>query len=98
MKLRIKDRRKFNRFILITVFITIITIYALLTIFSLSSSNAYTNHKESIIVKYGDNLWSIAEKLDTSRDIREVVYDIQALNNIKASDLRPGDKLYIPSY
>ena len=47
--------------------------------------------KEEYIVKKGDTLWSIAQKLDGI-----TVSEIQELNNIKGGYLQPGTKILIP--
>lgn len=97
MKFRIKDRKKFNRFIFITMmFITILT-YTLVSLTSSYFVEGKTVASNSIIVKQGDTLWSIASNIDSRRDVREIVYDIQKLNKINGSNLYPGEKLYIPA-
>ena len=47
--------------------------------------------KEEYIVKKGDTLWSIAQKLDGI-----TVSEIQQINNIKGGYLQPGTKILIP--
>ena len=47
--------------------------------------------KEEYVVKKGDTLWSIAQKLDGI-----TVSEIQELNNIKGGYLQPGTKILIP--
>ena len=47
--------------------------------------------KEEYVVKKGDTLWSIAQKLDGI-----TVSEIQELNNIKEGYLQPGTKILIP--
>lgn len=97
MKFRIKDQGKFNRFIFITVILFTVVIYAFITANSSSITESKSN-KEVVIVKYGDTLWSIASKVNSGRDIREVIYDIQNINGIKSASIKPGDKIYIPLY
>jgi len=42
-------------------------------------------------------LWSIAEDFSGSdQDIRDVVDEICDVNDISASDIQPGDLLFIP--
>ena len=48
--------------------------------------------KEEYVVKKGDTLWSIAQKLDGI-----TVSEIQELNNIKGGYLQPGTKILIPA-
>lgn len=53
----------------------------------------YTN----VQVTYGDTLWDIAcQYKSDDTDIRKAVYDICKVNDIEASDLKPGMTLKIP--
>jgi len=49
-------------------------------------------------VKKGDTIWNIAAKIDTDRDIREVVADIRQLNSGSTGMIYEGDVLCIPVY
>ena len=59
-------------------------------------------YKEDYILK-GDTLWSIAEnEINTNEyyknsDIRDVMYEIKELNNIKNENLEIGQKIIIPN-
>lgn len=97
MKFRIKNQKKFNRFIFLTIVLFTMLTYAFISISSSNMAESKSN-KEIVIVKYGDTLWSIAAKVNSSRDIREIIYDIQNINGIKLASIKPGDKIYIPSY
>ena len=94
MKFRIKDRKKFERFILITMMIIFLISYILVSLTTSYFVEGKSVSSNSIVVKQGDTLWSIAEKIDSRRDIREIVYDIQQLNKMQNSNLNPGEKLY----
>ncbi len=98
MRFKITNRRKFNRFIFLTLMITILSVFAFSTINNNSVVEGRAEFNESIIVKSGDNIWSIAKDIDSPRDIREVIYDIKELNNLDSSTIYPGEKLYLPSY
>lgn len=97
MKFRIKDKKKFERFIFITMILIVLLTYILVSLTTSYIVESKSVTSNSIVVKQGDTLWSIAEKIDSRRDIREIVYDIQQLNKMQNSNLNPGEKLYIPA-
>lgn len=102
MKLKIKDQKKFNRFILLSIVLVCIFTF----FFSSFGSHPYVEGKSNItkylFIKNGDTLWSIAENIkienNLNKDIREIIYDIQDINNITNSSLIPGNKISIPQY
>ncbi|MDO4778624.1 MAG: LysM peptidoglycan-binding domain-containing protein [Tissierellia bacterium] len=98
MKLKVKDRKKFNRFLLLTFLLFTIVSYLLISMINQSVAKGFQNKLEykEIVVKNGDTLWSIAESLKEDKDIRETVYEIKKLNGIKSDELFIGDKLIIP--
>ncbi|TDT61533.1 cell division suppressor protein YneA [Fonticella tunisiensis] len=58
-----------------------------------------SNKKESIkvVVYPGDTLWSIAaEKNSGYRDVRQLIYEIRKINNLKSPVIYPGQELEIP--
>ena len=50
----------------------------------------------SVIVQSGDTLWSIATSLDGDGDVRELVDQIQRLNDLDGTALVPGQVLELP--
>lgn len=96
MRLKIKDQRKFNRFILLSVLLVILFTF----FFSTWGSHPFVEGKseETITVRYGDTLWDIAKDIDSDKDLREIVYEIKELNNIHDSNVYPGDEIIIPTY
>lgn len=98
MKLRIKDRRKFNRFIILSTLLVVLFTLFFTSVTNLDFVDAKDNHSYSIIVKNGDSLWSIAENLGANLDTRQVIYDIQKLNDLSSARINAGDKLFIPQY
>jgi hypothetical protein len=50
----------------------------------------------SVVVQPGDTLWSIASSVDDERDVREVIDEIQELNDLAGVDLVPGQVLQLP--
>lgn len=55
--------------------------------------------KEHVVtVHTGDTLWDIAKKYaDGSDDIRYIIYIIKDRNGLKSADIKPGQKLIIPT-
>jgi LysM repeat protein len=52
-----------------------------------------------VYVDSGDSLWGIAREHGDSRyDARDVIDEIQKLNNLPDSTIYPGQKLKIPVY
>ncbi|SDH21931.1 LysM peptidoglycan-binding domain-containing protein [Agrococcus jejuensis] len=51
---------------------------------------------ESIVVQPGETLWSIASAVAPDADPREVIADIQSLNDIGGA-IQPGQQLAIPA-
>ena len=51
-------------------------------------------------IQKGDDLWSIAERINNrNMDIREVVYEIKHLNGMTDSSLiKTGEQLILPVY
>jgi nucleoid-associated protein YgaU len=49
------------------------------------------------VVRPGDTLWSIAERLRPGEDPRPLVDAIERANGISAGDLVPGQSLRIPA-
>ena len=45
----------------------------------------------------GDTLWDIAQEYGSdNKDIRQVVFDICRLNDLRADELRPGQIIMVP--
>ena len=99
-KLKIINRNKFVRTILIILSILAIVICIFI---NNSYSNSNLNYKQEYINK-GDTLWSIAEEeirnnpYYKDEDVRKVIYEIRELNNLKTSDLIEGVQIKIPVY
>jgi hypothetical protein len=51
----------------------------------------------TVVVRPGDNLWTLAERRTTrGSDIQSVVDDIVAVNHIGSAGLTPGQRIRIP--
>lgn len=51
----------------------------------------------AVTVLQGDSLWSIASAADPTRDVRHVVREIVALNDLGTGVLQAGQRLYVPT-
>jgi nucleoid-associated protein YgaU len=51
---------------------------------------------QTVVVRPGDTLWSIAASLDGDGDVRAVIDDIQELNGLNGAVLVPGQTLLLP--
>lgn len=99
MKLKITNKRKFKRMILLIVF-------GMLLILFFTLNNAYSNgeikYKQEYIYS-GDTLWTIAEneaknnKYYENKDIRNIISEIKQINNIQNGELKIGQKIEIPT-
>ena len=49
-----------------------------------------------ITVQPGDTLWSVSRRLAPHRDPREVVDQLQRLNDLSTSELQVGQQLLLP--
>lgn len=47
-------------------------------------------------VQHGDTLWDIASGCNRNEDVRKVIYDIKALNNLESAAIHCGDVLLVP--
>jgi hypothetical protein len=55
-----------------------------------------SDYAATVTVLQGQSLWSIAAASDPSRDVRDVVAEIVALNELGTSVLQAGQQLYVP--
>ncbi len=88
--MRIKNLKRF--IISMTILFTIISfLCSLLTnkVFSYTAPEY-----EKIVVSKGDTLWSIASELNGN--IRENIYEIKKINNLKTSYIYEGQELQLP--
>lgn len=52
---------------------------------------------EAVTVGPGETLWGIATAITDDRDVRDVVADIQALNDLDGGHIEPGQMLVLPA-
>ena len=98
MKLKIINHRKFRKRFILIVFILCCIVF---NIKNSASSEAKIEYK-TITVSNGDTLWTIAEKEQKrnkyyeEKDVREIISDIKAINNLQSSNLSVEQNLNIP--
>lgn len=97
MKIKIVNKQKFIRSLIIAIGLIIFAILGITNTYSKTE----ISYKEDYILK-GDTLWSIAEKeIDTNeyyrnKDIRDVMFEIKKINNLQNKNLTVGQKILIP--
>ena len=92
---RVESKARFTLFIIVTLLILVGTIAILLKPVYVSGSSE--PRFDTIKVKNGDTLWSIASiYADETTDMRMFVYDISKLNGIDGNEIIPGQELIIP--
>ncbi len=86
----LKNKKRF--FSLVTALAIVIS-----TVFFASSVYGYEGRQyETITVKSGDTLWTIAQKYNKSGDIRKLIHAIKKANNLEASSIYAGEQLLVP--
>ncbi|MHA7270062.1 LysM peptidoglycan-binding domain-containing protein [Arthrobacter sp. HLT1-20] len=85
---------------------SILVFVALAIVFSSLASPAHAgvenmavdmdNYAHSVTVLQGDSLWSIAGATNPNRDVRDVVREIVALNELGTGVLQAGQRLFVP--
>ncbi len=95
-KARIVNRKKFFAFVLTTMLIPVLIVFALF-----NKNNVYSSEYESryveIKIEKGDTLWTIAlENKPQKYDTRKMVYEIMRFNNLAEEYIYPGDIIKIP--
>jgi len=92
-KARLKKRQQEK---LIKIIFSIVIIM-LIAFGSISIANAYGQKYQTIIIKKGDTVWSIAKHVNSVRDTRDIVNEIVNANNISPDFVKPGEKLIVPA-
>lgn len=92
--MRIKNKKKFIRGLLIII--------AIVSIFICKSTLSFSEkHYKTIYVSSGETLWKIAENEQKNnsyyknKDIREIVYSIKNTNKLENSTLCEGQELIV---
>jgi nucleoid-associated protein YgaU len=64
--------------------------------FSSSGSGLHLEGQDSVVVRSGDTLWSIASSVAGDGDVRAVVHRIQVRNGLHGTAIVPGEVLRLP--
>ena len=98
-KFKIVDRRKFNRFIIVSILLLTIFIYGIMALMTKNKVKSMEIKNDDYIIVYsGDTLWHIAQKSSRKEgDLRKVVYGIKKANGLRSSNIYPGQVLFIPN-
>jgi 3-isopropylmalate dehydratase small subunit len=97
-KYRVSNIKKFRAFMFTLVLITSLIIFMII---SSSFTKVYSENIlkfEHVYVEKGDSLWKIASQYNNNLRIDDFIHTIERLNNIKNSEIYPGDTLVIPIY
>lgn len=86
----LKNKKRFFSFLFIFSLITFIMIYTNIV------SGFKESQYQSIVVKPGDTLWSIAEKYGSDSNIREYIYNIKEINNLESSVIFENTSILVP--
>ena len=96
-----KKPRKIRCLIVLTILILLISL--VMSGFSAEANDTNITNKNSdeqlisIYVKDGDTLWGLVDRYcDTKEDIREIIYEVEKLNNITNANIYEGQTLYLP--
>lgn len=94
--MRIVNKRKFTKSILILIFIIVITTICISQIFNKPKYNIETI--DYIVSKY-ETLWGIAEQYKMpNQDVRDYIDKIKELNNMKTATIYEGQAIKIIIY
>jgi len=80
-------------------FISTVSIITIFLILLFSNTNVYSKSiqlYDTVIVKEGDTLWSIASNYDSDKCISELIWEMNKYNDIDNSMIYPGDHIKIP--
>jgi hypothetical protein len=87
-----KYQWRFSKFL--THMLVVVSVLALMISYISNTTKANLPRKEmTIIVREGDTLWSLAERIGPGTDPRLVIRDIKEQNNLHNSNLIAGQKL-----
>lgn len=86
----LKNKRRF------TIFLLVFTVVLMSFLFVTQTYGYKPTVLETITVRTGDTLWSIADEYMESGDIRKKIYEIEKINNISDSTIYTGMEIKIP--
>ena len=91
---RLRRRRRFQGLLRLFILVALVFVVAWVGVRVAGASTSAPRH---YIVRAGDTLWSIAQRsYGSSRDPRQVVYQIEHANRLHDANLQPGVDLVLP--
>lgn len=95
---RIVDPVRFFLAVVISIMILIFAGYSVIGAARVQAAAIRTYTQ--VTIQEGDNLWNLVKMYnpDSHIDVRNAIYDIYEINDIDESDIRPGEKIFIPIY
>lgn len=92
---KIANRFRFIVFVTVMMLAVSFTFAGITELFEVHSAEEPKYIEVSVVE--GDTLWDLAKTYGSSaKDIRDIIYTICQINDIKASDLRAGQTIMIP--
>lgn len=96
-RITIVNKKRFMFTIIIIIFILFFglffSIYAIINKAECTQDIKYIE----VYVQDGDTIWNIAKQyVSNNRDIRDLIYEIGQINNLKDYNIYPGDIIRIP--
>ena len=96
-KLTRQDENESNYSKILVISVIILSIILIISVLSFKAMTEKEIYYKDIEIKNGQTLWQIAEsEFGSNSDIRKYVYQIKQINNLKNSNLTPGQIIKVP--
>jgi LysM repeat protein len=97
VKLTRQDEKKTNINKILVISVIILSIILIISVLSFKAMTKKEIYYKNIEIKNGQTLWQIAEsEFGKESNIRKNVYQIKKINNLKNSNLSPGQIIKVP--
>ena len=95
-KLR-KEKQK-AKFQMVCVIIALVFTLLCITAYAWGGNSSSVVYKE-VTVAAGDTVWEIAARYTVGRmDVRQIIYEMEQVNDVSYGNLQVGDVLLVPVY
>ena len=90
--------RRGRRVVAILALLPIVAVFWLMGMRNAQASDTTTPRPtmQTITVKSGQTLWSIAKSIAPDTDPRETIYNIEQINGLKTSAVEAGSQIIVP--